>query len=90
MEEILDLGDDAETSLILFLLKKNIPDFLTLAKTPRGRGHSVFSDPTPPGAGVNPWSRQAARLPQQELQQLEPGLGQASSHKASSSAVDGI
>lgn len=71
-------------------IKKKIPDFLTLAKTSRERGHGVFSDPTPHGAGVNPWSRQAARLPQQELQQLEPGLCQASSHTSSSNAVNGI
>lgn len=47
MEKIMDLGDDAETSLILFLLKKKIPDFLTLAKTQRERGYSVFSDALP-------------------------------------------
>lgn len=44
MEEIRDLGDDAETSLILFLLKK-IPDLLSLAKTLRERGNGVFSEP---------------------------------------------
>lgn len=38
MEKTVDLGDDAETSLILFLLKKKIPDFLTLAKTLREKG----------------------------------------------------
>lgn len=90
MEKIMDLGDDAETSLILFLLKKKIPDFLTLAKTQRERGYSVFSDPVPHRARVNPWSRQAPWLPQQEHQQLEPGLRQASSHTSSSSAMNGI
>lgn len=89
MEEIMDLGYDAETSLILFLLKKT-SDFLTLAKTLRERGYGVFCDPTPHGAAVNPWSRQAAQLPQQELQQLEPGLRQASSHTSTPKAMNGI
>lgn len=48
MEEITDLGDDAETSLILFLLKKKkIPDLLSLAKTLRERGYGVISEPGP-------------------------------------------
>lgn len=47
MEEITDLGDDAETSLILFLLKKKISDLLSLAKTLRERGYGVISEPGP-------------------------------------------
>lgn len=36
MEEIMDLGDDAETYLILFLLKKKNPCLLNLGQDTEG------------------------------------------------------
>lgn len=36
-----------KTSLILFLLKKNSPDFSTLARMQRERGYNAYSQPIP-------------------------------------------